>query len=140
MINCALFFGSAFHAAFGSRRERDPVGRYPLVARIIAQFESGDRRAPVVWNSRGLKLPDHAADPVSVLKELVASLRPSSWRGSRASAMASRLPMIEELKRHPSPAVAEFARQDSVRLKQEIEEARRRETQRDKRRMRGLNN
>jgi hypothetical protein len=79
-----------------------------------------------------LKLLDHAADPVPVLKELVASLRPSSWQGSRASAMASRLPMIEELQRHPNPAVAEFARQDSARLREEIEEERRHETERDK--------
>jgi hypothetical protein len=111
---------------------RDPARRYPLVARIIAQFESDDKGSPVVWNSRVLKLLDHAADPVPVLKELVASLRPSSWQGSRASAMASRLPMIEELQRHPNPAVAEFARQDSARLREEIEEERRHETERDK--------
>jgi hypothetical protein len=112
--------------------ERDAVKRYPLVARIISKFERNDKRAPLGPNSLALKLLNHATDPVSVLKELVASLRPSSGWGSRASAMASRLPVIEELQRHPNPSVAEFARQESARFKQEIEEERRRETQRDK--------
>jgi hypothetical protein len=120
--------------------ERDPPKRYPLVARIIAQFESDDKRSPVGWNSHALKLLDNAPDPVSVLKELVASLRPSSWQGSRASAMASRLPMIEELQQHPNPAVAEFARPRIVPgLSRKLKKKGARKRSGTRRRMRGLN-
>lgn len=106
--------------------------RYPAVAKVIALFQSEDDREPLGWNPLALKVMECAPDPVAVLRELVKRLRPTSWMGSRASVMASRLPLLQELQGHSDPRIAEFAGQDSLRLKQEVEEERRRETKRDK--------
>jgi len=110
--------------------EREPAKRCPAIARVLARFESEKDASPPSWNPLALKLIERAPDAVSVLKELVQGLRPSSWTGSRASSLATRLPLLEGLKRHPNASVAEFARQEIRKLKQEIEEERRRELKR----------
>jgi hypothetical protein len=116
--------------------EVKPAERYPLMAKVIGVFagKSNGQSATETpgWSEMSLMLIDGAPDKVDVLKKVVRHLRPTSWSGSRASIMEAGLPLLKILEAHSDPAVAAFAKTDSERLKEEISQERRHETERDK--------
>jgi hypothetical protein len=57
---------------------------------------------------------------------------PRSWSGSLAAAMETPLIPLRALEDHPDGALAEFAKAEGARLRQEVEAVRRRETEEDK--------
>jgi hypothetical protein len=62
----------------------------------------------------------------------VARFRPGRWEGSLAAAMEAPLAPLCGLEQDPNAAIAEFAKAEGVRLRQEIERVRRHETEEDR--------
>ena len=71
--------------------------RYVFAAATVWLFQRTAPNLPHVWNSIAAKLLRHAPAPVSVLNEIVVSLRPTSFSGSYATKLESRLQLLEQL-------------------------------------------
>jgi hypothetical protein len=109
-----------------------PDERYPLLAQVVPLYKGKEDAAPLDWNAGALAILDKAPDRIAVLRRFVCRFRPMRWSGSRAVAMASRLPLLAQLETHADPAIADFAKSDGARLRKEIENERGRETKDDK--------
>jgi hypothetical protein len=86
----------------------------------------------VRWSEIANRLLDEAPEPVSVLKQFVMRIQPSSWSGSRAAVIEERLELLKEMQTHSDPSVASYATQESARLMHEVEEEKRDEKTRIK--------
>jgi hypothetical protein len=110
----------------------NPNERYPLLAQVVPLYKGNQDQGQLDWNPTALAVLDKAPDRVAVLRQYVRRFRPMRWSGSRAVAMASRLPLLAQLENHPDPAVADFVKSDGARLRKEIENERAQETKDDK--------
>ena len=109
-----------------------PTERYSLMAGIVTLYASGEDEPPLDWNDMALAILDKSPDRMAVLKQFVSRFRPSSWSGSRAAAMETRLPLLGKLEKHTDPTVAQFAKADGARLREEVDEERKWETRKDR--------
>jgi hypothetical protein len=112
--------------------DRRPAERYALMARVIIPFAGGNDDVPSNWGPASMALLDRAPDRLSVCRELVEHVNPTSWSGSLAVAMGSRLPLLRQLEEHDDPGVAEIARDARKNLEEDIRKERARETEEDK--------
>lgn len=110
----------------------DPSQRYPALATSITLFARADQNAPLDWSDKAKALLERAPDPLTVLAEFVKRFRPQGWSGSRAALMESRLPLLRKLEEHPERRVADFARREGARLKEEVDQWRKHETEEDR--------
>jgi hypothetical protein len=109
-----------------------PTERYALMAGLVTLYAADEEKLPLDWNVRALAILDKAPDRIAVLKQFVRRFRPSSWSGSRAAAMETRLPLLGILEKHADPTVAQFAKTDGARLKKEVDEEQKWETRDDR--------
>lgn len=105
--------------------------RFPLIARAVS-YERSSEDAPLQWRAIALELLERAPDPVGILTIFVKRLSPMMWSGSRASIIEERGRLLDDLKGHKDPAVAEFANQKRLEIAAEAERTREWETRRDK--------
>ena len=61
------------------------------------------------WSTSALNLIDAAPEPSKVLDIFFRRFRPNGWSGSLADALATRAPLINELKNHQRPEVIAWA-------------------------------
>lgn len=80
------------------------------------------------------KLIVSAPDPVKVLDIFFDRFRPTSWSGSRADILASRLPMMEALLHHQRPEVVEWVKNNIAAFEIEISRERESEAESDRKR------
>ena len=112
--------------------DRDPRARYPLAAAIAVLFKRPSDNDPYEWTALTQKLLSKAPDPGAVLQEIVHRLHPTSWSGSLATALESRLQLLERLDLGTTPALLAAHREAATRLRQRIEVERRRELEEDR--------
>jgi hypothetical protein len=113
--------------------ETDPSVRFPLVASSAVLFRRPGKKEPHEWTPLTKKLLHKAPDPVAVLQILVDALFPrGGWSGSLATKLESRLKLLDRLDISDIPGVAEQHARARESLKRQIDEERRRETDRDK--------
>jgi beta-phosphoglucomutase-like phosphatase (HAD superfamily) len=77
--------------------DRDAQTRYVFAAATVWLFQRSGPNLPHVWNSIAAKLLRHAPNPVLVLNEIIARLRPTSFSGSFATKLESRLQLFKQL-------------------------------------------
>jgi hypothetical protein len=111
--------------------EGNRAERYPMMAWVITLFRQGGAKTPLEWSSTA-SASGRAPDRLAVVTQYVRRFRPRSWSGSLAAAMEAPLMPLRALEAHPDSAVAEFAKTEGVRLRQQVEAVRRRETEEDK--------
>lgn len=107
--------------------EREAVTRYTTMASVISYLRGSEEEAASQWSDAALALLNNAPDPVAVALVFAGRFRPGSWSGSRADIMEGRTSLLAELERHPNARLAQFAREEGVRLARDIEFERRRE-------------
>ena len=112
--------------------DRAPAERYALMARVITLFKSEEDKPRMEWHAGALALLEKAPDRVAALKQFIRRFRPTSWSGSRAAAMETRLPLLHALKTYADPAIAALAAADEAQLKSEIDREREYETREDR--------
>jgi hypothetical protein len=83
--------------------------RYELLARVIRFSITGDEDHANGWSPAALKLIDVAPEPVKVLDKFLRRFRPNGWSGSLADTLATRMPLIEALKKHDKPEIVAWA-------------------------------
>ena len=111
--------------------ERDRSERYPVAASVVTLFRQEGGKS-LEWSDTAQALLRQAPDPLAVLKRYVGRFRPGSWSGSLAAAMEAPLTPLRALEEDPNAAIAEFAKAEGRRLRQEVERVRRHETEEDK--------
>ncbi|TXN21728.1 hypothetical protein [Methylobacterium sp. WL9] len=90
-------------------------------------FTRSDEHAPLEWSSLTRRLLFEAPDAGDVFKEIVDRLRPRAWSGSRATAIESRLILLNQLNIDTLPVLAEPMERARVALIASVEIERRRE-------------
>jgi hypothetical protein len=86
------------------------------------------------WNGTktAKALLDRALDRLAVVEEYARRFRTHIYSGSFAAAMEVALGPLRRLEGDADTAVAEFAKAEGIRLRQEIERAQRHETETDR--------
>jgi hypothetical protein len=110
----------------------DPAVRYPLATAVSSLFKRLSDQEPHQWTPLAPELLRRAPDPNVVLTEIIARLRPTSWSGSLATKLQSRLKLLEEL---PIDDLSDLkpARDDAIAsFRKWIDRERQRETEEDK--------
>jgi hypothetical protein len=111
----------------------DPDVRFEALASVIQPWTGGpgteaagvsDEEEPREWSSIGLRLVREAPDPIAVLSAYRRRLRPSSWAGSFADALASRVRLLDPLRCDPDERVRAWAVQTRQALLDEATRAR----------------
>jgi hypothetical protein len=110
----------------------DPGARYPIAAACMTLFRRANDREPHAWTDLPRQLLERAPEPRLVLNEIVHRLRPTSWSGSLASKLETRLKLLEELPVGNAPGLSAALEEAKDVLRKQIHEQRRRETQEDK--------
>jgi hypothetical protein len=113
--------------------ERNAAVRYPIMASLITPF-SGDEKTPLQWTGTARQLLKQAPDRLAVFKEFMPNFHTTSWSGSLASHMETKLPLLDDPEIRDDSALASFVAQTRARLKRDVESQRRIETERDRQR------
>lgn len=79
------------------------------------------------WNPRALAMLKNAPDKAQVLRTFIASFRPSSWSGSYADLLASRIPLLDAIAAGQDEELARIAREAREELEADIAAYRKRE-------------
>jgi hypothetical protein len=72
-----------------------------------------------------------APDRLAILKNFISRFTPSSWIGSRAAIVESRLPLLDQLRELMDQSFSESIRDARAELVDEIARSRKWETERD---------
>jgi hypothetical protein len=96
----------------------DPNTRYPLVTSVATLFKRPDPKSPQTWATLASALLTRAPEPQIVMLQIANRLRPSSWSGSLAVKLESRLALLRELP-IGDDAAARSAHGDAIRRLQE---------------------
>jgi hypothetical protein len=103
---------------------RDPQARYPFATAIAPLFVQTNDENPHGWRSITRALLLNAPDKDAVFKEIASRLFPTGGVGSLSSQNESRLKLLNQLDLSDMPML--------VALQSEVEDWRRRETERDR--------
>jgi len=112
--------------------EQDPAERYPMMASVVTLFRQGIENTGLELSEIAQALLDRAPHRLVVVNEYVQRFRPHNYSGSLAAAMEVALAPLRHLEDDAEAAVAAFAKAEGIRLRQEIEKVRQRETESDR--------
>jgi len=109
--------------------ENSREDRYPNLASIITPYQSIEKT--IEWTPLAIELLENSPEPTKVLDEYSSSLHPTSWSGSRAKILESRLPLFHSLINHDNKGVSSWAINKEVQWKKNIAREYEKEVERD---------
>jgi hypothetical protein len=112
--------------------DADPTARYPLIAASATLFRRPKKDEPHEWTPLTSKLLAKTPEPARVFKEIVQRLQPTSWSGSYATKLESRLQLLERLPIGDSTGLQQALYKSRRQLEEEIARQRKREADEDK--------
>ncbi len=112
--------------------EQLPEPRFHLTASMVTLARRPQSPGPLEWTPQALALLAAAPDPRTILQTFIARFRPSGWSGSLASTMEQNMTLLDQLGSDLDPSLAELVNEARARLRREIEERRRYETERER--------
>lgn len=104
--------------------ERDPGIRYQLIVSSMQIYIKLKDSKEVVWLPILSTIIENAPNLQALLSTLEGKIYPMSWGGSRADALAKRLPLFTKLSEHPNPEVRDWATGQYQKLEKKIQEER----------------
>ncbi|XIA64483.1 hypothetical protein ACFIOY_37505 [Bradyrhizobium sp. TZ2] len=110
----------------------DPAARYTFAAAITVLFRRPDDKSSHVWTPLARRLLSEAPDAAAVFNEMVPRLHPTSWSGSLATKLESRLALLIQIDADQNAALAESVGKARQYLEKWIVEERKRETAEDR--------
>ncbi|NQX65675.1 hypothetical protein HQN90_05995 [Paenibacillus alba] len=96
----------------------NPTTRYPVAASVVVPYR--DLGSGLQWTPLAMSLINNSSDPILILNKLKSRFRPTSWSGSRAEILQSRLHLLLELQNHENPIVKDWAIQQERAFVEEI--------------------
>jgi len=106
-----------------------PEGRDSKLAEIITPYQTIGNT--IQWTSLALELLTNSINPINVLEEYSSNLHFSSWSGSRAKKLESRLPLLGILKLHMNNEISSWAINEEIRWEKVIAQKYEREIEQD---------
>jgi hypothetical protein len=97
----------------------DPISRYPAVASVVSVFTLGTDGNPTSWTPIAPRLVHGAPDPIAVMSALIASFRPMTWSGSRATILETGTILLDLFDVQGNVALAAFIAVQKTKLQQE---------------------
>lgn len=114
--------------------QEKPDARFSALARVVRFSDANDDSASRTWSPAAQRIIALASNPAEVLEIFMERFEPTSWGGSRADIMASRIPLIQALAAHERPEVAQWSQNALPTFEANVERERRSEAARDKER------
>jgi hypothetical protein len=107
--------------------DREPQVRYPAMAGVISILKRTGEQAPPSWTSIALRFLESAPDASAILRIFTFHFMPSGvWCGSRGTIVESNAKLLDQLGAYP--ALKNAVIEEKERVREWIEEERRRET------------
>jgi hypothetical protein len=110
----------------------DPARRYPIAASVVPLFKQPREGESEEWTPLVIRLLGHAPDAPLVLNEIVHRLSPSSWSGSRASILETRLRLLDSLPIDGAPVLAAALAKARIDLEAQVAAERRYEMEEER--------
>ncbi|HVR57244.1 MAG TPA: hypothetical protein VMT72_10500 [Pseudolabrys sp.] len=105
--------------------DRNPAGRYPVMASVAPLFTGEGYIEPTGWQPLAGKLLEKAPEPQRVLNEIVRRLQPPVWYGSRPAELERRQELLKTLPGIGASSLATTVATVNARLQADIDRARR---------------
>jgi hypothetical protein len=112
--------------------DRDPAVRYPFSAAITVLFRRPDDKSPHVWTPIARRMLAEAPDAAALFKEMVSRLHPTSWSGSLATKLESRLALLNQIDAGQNASLADAIAEARQFFEKRIVDERKRETAEDR--------
>lgn len=109
--------------------DESPLKRYAALSRAISFFSNDG--GGISWTPLAKEMLRKAPDRLAILKNFISRFTPSSWIGSRAAIVESRLPLLDQLRELMDQSFFESIRDARAELVDEIARSRKWETERD---------
>jgi hypothetical protein len=110
--------------------DEKPVERYPAVSRAVS-YHTAPKDGGTEWTPLAMEMLKRAPDPLAVLETFVRRFSPTSWSGSRAAIIESRLGLLDRLDELKNASLADYVTQIRPQLVDDIARMRRWEDERD---------
>jgi hypothetical protein len=86
-----------------------PETRYEFLAQAMRFSNADEEEHAKGWSPAAMRLIEVAPEPGKVLTTFLRRFRPNGWSGSLADTLATRMPLIEDLKLHSRSEVVAWA-------------------------------
>jgi hypothetical protein len=86
----------------------DPSARFPIAASVVSTFLAPADSNPQEWAPISSRLVHSAPDPIAVMRELVARVRPLIWSGSRAAILSGNANLLDRFDTQGNAMLAAF--------------------------------
>jgi hypothetical protein len=110
--------------------DEEPTARYPAMSHVVSYY-SVPKDGGAEWAPLAMEMLKRAPDPLAILETFVGRFRPTSWSGSRAAIIESRLGLLERLDELKNAFLTDYAVRIRPQLLDEIAKTRRWENERD---------
>jgi hypothetical protein len=110
--------------------DEKPIDRYPAVSRAVS-YHSISKDEGAEWTPVAMEMLKRSPDPLAVLKTFVLRFSPTSWWGSRAAIVESRLGLLDRLGELNNAALNDYVTRIRPQLVDDIARMRASEDERD---------
>ncbi|MGB0385042.1 MAG: hypothetical protein ACPGWR_09485 [Ardenticatenaceae bacterium] len=104
--------------------ELEAERRYPLMVSSMLTYSKSKDSEELHWQPILKTIFEKSPNLQAVLSQLEHEIYPMSWSGSRAEAMAKRLPLLAKLFEHPNLKVRDWAKRQHKKLQHAIQRER----------------
>lgn len=104
--------------------EQNPEIRYPQMVSSMQMYSKPKGSEELSWHPILSIIFVKSPNIETVLSHLENEIYPMSWSGSRADAMAKRLPLLRKLFKHPNSKIQDWAVEQHQKLQIEVENQR----------------
>jgi hypothetical protein len=111
---------------------RDPTARYPFLAAITVLFRRPDDKSLHAWTSLARRLLAEAPNAAAVFEQVVSRLYPTSWSGSLATKLESRLALLNQIDVGQNATLAEAITKAKRLFEKRVVDERKHETDEDR--------
>lgn len=94
--------------------------RYPIAASVIVPYRKKEGNNILEWTPLALRIIKNYHNPIIILNKFRSAFIPTSWSGSLADIIQSRLCLISDLKNHENYSIKEWAEKEEKILEEEI--------------------
>lgn len=108
--------------------EQDPGIRYQLIVSSMQLYTKPKDSEELTWLPILSTIIDNAPNVQAILLILESKIHPMSWSGSRADALAKRLPLFTKLSGHPNSEIRHWSVEQYQRLQLAIQREREHES------------
>lgn len=110
--------------------DEKPAERYLAISRVVS-YHIVPKDGRVEWTPLAMEMLKRAPDPLAVLETFVSRFSPTSWSGSRAAIIDSRLELLDHLGELKNASLADYVTQIRPQLVDKIARMREWENERD---------